>query len=86
MTHKMDIARVSELFDRVEEETKFQPVHVLKDGTEVAVVLSPQRYLELLMKGVDPKVRPEVVELSDMTIKKHGPVYEFLAKYERGER
>jgi hypothetical protein len=46
----------------------------------VAVVLSPERYRGLLMKGVPENVEPRIVELFDESIKTHGAVYAALAK------
>ena len=54
--------------------------HIQNDGTDVAVVLSPERYRELLMQGVPPNVRPEIVELMHESIRERGKVYEALAK------
>ena len=77
---KIDIARFDQLLPTLEAQVADHVVHVHDGEREIAVVLSPERYRELLMKGVPDKVRPIVVELLDESIKKHGAVYEALAK------
>ena len=77
---KVDVKDVAKLFDNVERHVSDHVVHVCEGEREVAVVLSPERYRELLMKGVPEKVEPIIVELLDESIKKRGAVYAALAK------
>lgn len=83
---KVDIAHVQRLFDDIEARIEHQPVHVEHEGVELAVVLSPTRYRELLMRGRSGGTNPVVMELLDQSIKRHGAIYRALAEYERRER
>jgi prevent-host-death family protein len=67
-------------FGQVLEMARTEPVHVQKNGRDVAVVISPeefQRYQETVGKA---KVRPAVEELLQRSIKRRRPLYEALAK------
>jgi len=77
---KVDIAKIDQLLPALEAQVADHVVHIHDGEREIAVMLSPERYRELLMKGVPDKVRPMIVELLDESIKKHGAVYEALAK------
>jgi len=77
---KIDLAKLSELLSTQVEKEHFAPVHVQRNGKDVAVVLMPERYNELLMKGEPPTVNPLIVELLHESIKKHSKLYEALSK------
>lgn len=77
---RIKLSQVDTLVATLEAGTAAEVVHVQKDGVDVAVVLSPERYLELLMRGVPPNVRPEIVELMHESIETRGKVYEALTK------
>jgi prevent-host-death family protein len=67
-------------FGQVLELARTEPVHVQKNGRDVAVVISPeefQRYQEAVGKA---KVRPAIEELLQRSIKRRRPLYEALAK------
>lgn len=67
-------------FGQVLEMARTEPVHVQKNGRDVAVVISPEefeRYQEAMAK---PKVRPAIEELLQRSIKKHDALYRALAK------
>ena len=77
---KIDIGDGTQLVSAIKEHLPDGAIHLHDGERELAVVLSPERYQELLMKGVEGNVRPLVVELLDESIKKHGAVYQALAK------
>ena len=67
-------------FGQVLEMARTEPVHVQKNGRDVAVVISPeefQRYQEAMIK---PKVRPAIEELLQRSIERRRSLYEALAK------
>jgi prevent-host-death family protein len=67
-------------FGQMLELARTEPVHVQKNGRDVAVVISPeefQRYQEAVGKA---KVRPAIEELLQRSIKRRRPLYEALAK------
>jgi hypothetical protein len=77
---KIAVKDINKLFENAPEKLKGLPVHVQEDGEDVAVILSPARYQELLMRGVPDGVQPVVVELFDEEIKRRASLYEALAK------
>jgi hypothetical protein len=77
---RIDVSKLEQLFGSIASDGAMDVVHVQRDGSDVAVVLPPERYLELLMKRVPPNVRPEVVELLHESMKKNRKLYEALAK------
>jgi len=66
-------------FGQVLEMARTEPVHVQKNGRDVAVVLSPEEYGRL--KGTEvPKVRPAIEALLQRSIDRRRELYEALAK------
>jgi prevent-host-death family protein len=66
--------RFGELLDAARKE----PVHVQKNGRDVAVVLSPEEYARLT--SAPPAVNPLVKRLHDESHARWGKVYQALAK------
>jgi len=77
---KIDIKDAAGLFNDIEHHVADHVLHLCAGDREVAVVVSPERYRGLLMKGVPENVEPRIVELFDESIKTHGAVYAALAK------
>lgn len=77
---RIDLAKLTQLLETREENQHFAPVHVQRDGRDVAVVLTPERYNQLLMKGVTGDLNPLIVELLHESIRKHRKLYEALSK------
>ncbi|MEO6013348.1 MAG: type II toxin-antitoxin system Phd/YefM family antitoxin [Devosia sp.] len=50
-------------FGQMLEMAQAEPVHVQKNGRDVAVVISPEEYSRLKVISEAPKVRPGVEEL-----------------------
>lgn len=69
-------------FCRLLETANSEPVHIVRNGEELAVVLSVQRYAELVARQTR-KVNPVVETLLQRSIERHGELYQALAKYER---
>ncbi len=67
-------------FGQVLEMAQAEPVHVQKNGRDVAVVLSPEQYRRLLAESAKPKVNPKVIELLERSMVARRSVYEALAK------
>jgi antitoxin Phd len=67
-------------FGQLLEMARSEPVHVQKDGRDVAVVISPQQYRQFLDASTAPKVRPVVEELLAESIARRRSLYEALAK------
>ena len=67
-------------FGEVLEMARTEPVHVQKNGRDVAVVLSPEEYARLTTSPSVPKVRPAIEELLQRSIVKRKSLYEALAK------
>ena len=67
-------------FGEVLEAARKGPVHVQKNGRDVAVVLSPEEYGRLRDGETKPKVNPLVEKLHRESIERFGKVYEALAK------
>lgn len=66
-------------FGQVLEMARTEPVHVQKNGRDVAVVISPEEY-KRLRAGDAPKVNPAVAKLHAESHKRWAKVYEALAK------
>ena len=81
MMQKADARHVT--FDGIEDRIRDQPLHIQRDGVDVAVLLSPERYQELIVRIAGPNVRPEVVELMDASARKHDAIYRALAEIEK---
>ena len=67
-------------FGEVLEMARTEPVHVQKNGRDVAVVLSPEEYARLRGEANRPAVNPLVARLHEESLKRYGKVYEALAK------
>ena len=70
-------------FDGIEDRIRDQPLHIQRDGVDVAVILSPARYRELIVRTAGPNVRPEIVELMDSSLRRHDAIYRALAEIEK---
>lgn len=66
-------------FGQVLEMARTEPVHVQKNGRDVAIVISPEEYKRLRTADA-PKVRPEIERLLQRSIEKRRELYEALAK------
>lgn len=66
-------------FGQVLEMARTEPVHVQKNGRDVAVVLSPEEYKRLRTADA-PKVNPVFARLHEQSHKRWAKVYEALAK------
>ena len=67
-------------FGQVLEMARTEPVHVQKNGRDVAVVISPEEFERLQEAVARPKVRPAIEELLQRSVKKRKSLYEALAK------
>jgi prevent-host-death family protein len=56
------------------------PVHVQRNGRDVAVVISPEEFERLLAGASAPKIRPAVEALLQKSIERRRALYEALAK------
>jgi prevent-host-death family protein len=66
-------------FGQVLEMARTEPVHVQKNGRDVAVVVSPDEYRRLRAADA-PKVNPVFAKLHEESHKRWSKVYEALAK------
>ena len=67
-------------FGQVLEMARTGPVHVQKNGRDVAVVLSPEEYGRLSAAVASPKVRPAIDTLLQRSIERRKSLYAALAK------
>ena len=67
-------------FGEVLEMVRTEPVHVQKNGRDVAVIVSPEQYRQFVQAVAKPKIRPVIEELLAKSIKERRAVYEALAK------
>jgi prevent-host-death family protein len=67
-------------FGRVLEMAQAGPVHIQKNGRDVAVVVSPEQFAAMVAASVKPKVRPAIEELMARSIERRRSLYEALAK------
>jgi prevent-host-death family protein len=67
-------------FGELLEAARKEPVHVQKNGRDVAVVLSPEEYRSLQNRAAEPMVNPMVVKLHEESLRRYRKVYEALAK------
>jgi len=67
-------------FGDVLESARSEPVHIQRNGRNVAVVLSPEEFARLTASSETPKVRPAVEALLQKSIKRRKSLYEALAK------
>lgn len=65
-------------FGQVLEMAQAEPVHVQKNGRDVAIVLSPEQYKAL--QSAAPKVRPVVEKLLSESLERRRSLYEVLAR------
>jgi prevent-host-death family protein len=67
-------------FGQVLEMARTEPVHVQKNGRDVAVVISPEEFARLRREAVNPTVNPLVARLHEKSVERWRKVYEALAK------
>jgi prevent-host-death family protein len=67
-------------FGQLLEMAQAEPVHVQKNGRDVAILLSPEEYARLRAAPEAPKVRPAVEKLLARSIARHDALYKALAK------
>ena len=67
-------------FGQLLEMARAEPVHVQKNGRDVAVVLSPEEYARLTASAEAPRVRPAIEALLRRSIVRRKSLYEALAK------
>lgn len=67
-------------FGQVLEMAQAGPVHVQKNGRDVAVVLSAAEYGRLVEEGSAPRVNPRVKALLAESMERRKSLYEALAK------
>lgn len=67
-------------FGQMLEMAQAGPVHIQKNGRDVAVVLSPEQYAALQAKDTSPKVRPAIEALMARSIERRKALYEALAR------
>ncbi len=77
---RLDRSEVAARTKEIDDLLRDGPIHVLQDGVDVAVLLSPADYQALLARG--RIVRPQVRKLLEQSIRKHGEVYVALARWE----
>lgn len=68
--------RFGELLDLARSE----PVHVQKNGRDVAVIVSAEEFARLTAANDGPKIRPAIEKLLQRSIEGHGALYRALAK------
>ena len=67
-------------FGQLLEMARTEPVHIRKNGRDVAIVLSPEEHARLVAQAEAPKVRPAVEALLQRSVDRHKSLYEALAK------
>ena len=67
-------------FGELLEMSRREPVHVQKNGRDVAVVVSPEQYAQLIADKSSPKVRPAIEELLQRSVVKRKSLYQALAR------
>ena len=67
-------------FGQMLEMAQAEPVHVQKNGRDVAVVISPEEFRRLQDSATAPKVRPLVEDLLQKSVVRRRSLYEALAK------
>ncbi len=67
-------------FGQMLEAARTEPVHIQKNGRDVAVMLSPEEYKRLQENAAKPAVNPLVARLHKESVERFGKVYEALAK------
>lgn len=66
-------------FGQLMQAAQSEPVRIVKNGRDVAVVLSAEEY-QRLIEAAGSQVNPAVAELHAKSVKRWGRVYEALAK------
>jgi len=66
-------------FGQLLEMAQAEPVHVQKNGRDVAIVLSPEEFKRLSGQPA-PRARPGVEKLLARSIERHDALYKALAK------
>jgi len=77
---KVTATEAKNRFGQVLEMARTGPVHVQKNGRDVAVVISPEEYGKLRGEAGRPVVNPLVVRLHNESVERYRTVYEALAK------
>lgn len=67
-------------FGQVLEMARTEPVHVQKNGRDVAVVISPEEFLRYEAAVQTGGVNPLVRKLHEESVARYGKVFEALAK------
>ncbi len=67
-------------FGQLLEDARREPVHIQKNGRDVAVVLSPEEFRAYREFSAKPRVRPVIEELLQESLEKRRALYEALAK------
>jgi prevent-host-death family protein len=67
-------------FGQALEMSRSEPLHIQKNGRDVAIILSPEEFRRLLAAKEAPRVRPAVEALLARSIKRHDALYKALAK------
>jgi prevent-host-death family protein len=67
-------------FGQVLEMARTEPVHVQKNGRDVAVVVSPEQFARMQAAAAKPAVNPLVARLHNESVERYRKVYEALAK------
>ena len=67
-------------FGQVVKMAQAEPVHIQKNGRDVAVVLSPAHYASLTARNSEFTVRPIVNTLMARSIERRKSLYEALSK------
>jgi len=67
-------------FGQMLEMARTEPVHIQKNGRDLAVVVSAEEYARLTANSIAPRVRPAIEALLQRSINRHKALYEALAK------
>jgi prevent-host-death family protein len=67
-------------FGQVLEMAQAGPVHIQKNGRDVAVVVSPEKFAAMEAALAGPKVRPAIEELMAKSVSRRRSLYQALAK------
>ncbi|KKB85328.1 hypothetical protein VW29_06670 [Devosia limi DSM 17137] len=67
-------------FGQVLDQAQHEPVHVQKNGRDIAVVVSAAEYQRLIAASAGSKVSPRVQQLLAESMEQRRSVYEALAK------
>jgi prevent-host-death family protein len=67
-------------FGQALEMAQAAPLHIQKNGRDVAVLVSPEEFARLRSESVKPVVNPMVAKLHEESLRRYGKVYEALAK------